>query len=197
MFTQSTSASLEKTQEYNEDELFFRLKQGDEQAFTEIYHLYWERLFFMAHKRLQSGEDAKEIVQDVFLTLWQKRDGLRIHSLPLYLGAMGRYAVYRHLAVAKRREAQLSSLHTRPESREITAFDLDNKQFLDILARLANDLPEKYRVVFVNHKLLDQPLEDVARQLGISPRTAEDYVTKVMRIMRKYRERLGGFFWFL
>ncbi|WP_315821567.1 hypothetical protein [Paraflavitalea speifideaquila] len=50
-----------------ETNLLSLLRAGDEQAFTQIYNLYWEKLFFIAHKRLHAVEDAKEIVQNVFL----------------------------------------------------------------------------------------------------------------------------------
>lgn len=175
---------------YSEEGLLRRLKAGEETAFTEIYNQYWQQLFFMAHKRLQSGEDAREIVQNVFLTLWSKRQQLEIQSLPMYLAAMTRYAIYRHLANEKRRADQVRQLELTTNPME-KVFDLDTKQFLEILTRLSNALPEKYRLVFIHHKMLDRPLEEVARELGVSPRTAEDYVTRVMAIMRKHRRRLA------
>ncbi len=173
----------------NDNELLSLLK-NDEEAFTEIYNRYWERLYFMAHKRLQSAADVKEIIQDVFLSLWQKRFTLQIESLPLYLAAMTRYAVYRHLAGEKRRKFHLQVVHRHEAERVGAAFDLDNKQFLEILTKLSNAMPEKYKLVFICHKLLDRPLEEVAQQLGVSPRTAERYVTEVMKIMRNHREKL-------
>jgi RNA polymerase sigma factor (sigma-70 family) len=170
---------------YNEAQLLARLSAGDEQAFTEIYHHYWQQLFFIAFKRLASSEDAREIVQNVFMNLWEKRQTLQIDSLPLYLAAMTRYSVYRYLANAGRRKrlAQHLSVAT-------SAYDeivhLENKQFLEILTELTNTLPEKYRLVFIHHKLLDRPLDEVANRLGVSLRTAEAYVAKVMNFMRTH-----------
>lgn len=174
-----------------EQEELSRLTKGDERAFTEIYNRYWERLFFMAYKRISSTEDAKEIIQNVFLTLWQKRGSLQIQNLSLYLAAMTRYAVYRHLSNEKRREDQLKNIRHSEVHKVADSFDLDNKQLLDILSSLSNELPEKYRLVFIHHKLLDRPLEEVAEQLGVSPRTAEGYVAKVMEIMRQHRRKLS------
>lgn len=173
----------------NEILLLAQLKDGDKAAFTDIYNRYWERLYFMAHKRLQSPPDAEEIVQQVFLMLWNKRASLAIQSLPVYLAAMVRYAVYRHLANMQRQREQSGTLMT-VAYKQSPAFDLDNKYLLDILGKLTNDLPEKYRIVFLQHKLLDRPLEEVARELGVSVRTAEGYVASVMQIMRQKREYL-------
>ncbi|WP_162303867.1 MULTISPECIES: RNA polymerase sigma factor [Chitinophagaceae] len=172
----------------NERYLLQGLKAGDEAAFAAIYRQYWQQLFFVALKRLQSADDAKEIVQEVFLTLWQKREGLEIHSLPLYLSAMTRYAVYRATANKQRAQA-LAAKVAAPK--EIAAIDLDNRQLLEILHRLSNELPEKHRLVFVHHKMLDRPLEEVAGMLGVSVRTAEGYSAKVMDFMRRRRKQLA------
>lgn len=177
---------------YNDNELWKLVQADDHAAFTAIYEHYWEKLFFTAHRRLQLTEEAQEIVQDVFFTLWQKRTDLHIQELPLYLGAMVRYAVYRKLA--KRGKVQsLEAIPVGYTPPAVAAFDMDNRQFLEILGKLANDLPEKHRIVFVQHKLLDQPLEEVAARLGVSVRTAEDYVTRAMKIMRKNRDQLLSF----
>ncbi len=180
-----------------ETNLLSLLRAGDEQAFTQIYNLYWEKLFFIAHKRLQSAEDAKEIVQNVFFTLWQKRAHLEIQHLSFYLAAMTRYAVYRHLGNEKRKAGLLSRF--RGQGQHADPFDIDNKQLLDLLVRFSEDLPENYRIVFLHHKLLDEPLESVAKQLGVSPRTAERYVGKVMSIIRHRLQKSGAplFFIFL
>jgi RNA polymerase sigma-70 factor (ECF subfamily) len=173
-----------------ETNLLLLLRAGDEHAFTQIYNLYWEKLFFIAHKRLQSVEDAKEIVQNVFFTLWQKRAHLEIQHLSFYLAAMTRYAVYRHLGNEKRKAGLLSRF--QDQGQQADTIDIDNKQLLDLLVQFSEDLPENYRIVFLHHKLLDEPLESVAKQLGVSPRTAERYVSKVLSIMRHRLQKLGS-----
>jgi RNA polymerase sigma-70 factor (ECF subfamily) len=176
---------------YTDQELIIELQANNEAAFTELYNRYWERLFFMAHKRLSSAEDAKEVLQNVFFTLWQKRNHLQIQNLSLYLAAMTRYAVYRYLANEKRRTGLIKDFNNSGSKRTADSFDIDNKQLLDMLTQLTNQLPEIYRVIFIYHKLLDQPLEQVAGELGLSSRTAERYVGKLMNIMRNYRNKLA------
>lgn len=172
-----------------EHELLRHLASGGEQAFTVIYNRYWKPMFFIAHKKLQSVEDAKEIVQGVFFTLWQKRENLLINDLSLYLAAMTRYAVYRHISKEKKRKDQLKKIEKN--IKPTAAFDVENKQLLELLNRFTNKLPEKYRIVFLHHKLLDKPIEEVADQLGVSPRTAEGYVSKVMALMRNHHKKVA------
>jgi RNA polymerase sigma factor (sigma-70 family) len=172
-----------------EHELLYHLASGEEQAFTVIYNRYWKPMFFIAHKKLQSVEDAKEIVQGVFFTLWQKRDTLVINDLSVYLAAMTRYAVYRHLAKEKKRKDQLKKIEK--DAKPVAVFDVENKQLLELLNRFTSKLPEKYRIIFLYHKLMDRPLEEVAGQLGVSPRTAEGYVSKVMALMRQHHKKVA------
>lgn len=176
---------------YSDPELLKLLRENDETAFTEIYRRYWQSLFFMAHKRLSSAEDAKEVIQNVFFNLWNKRHQLEIQTLSLYLAGMTRFAVYRHLSNEKRRVEQLRSYQINKADRAAPLSDFDNRQILEILMQFTEGLPEKYRIIFIHNKLLDKPLEEVAEQLGISPRTAEAYLTKVMQIMRSHRQKLA------
>ncbi len=57
---------MRKPADCNIQDLVTRLKQGDETAFTAIYNMFWKQLFYVAHKRLHSLEDSKEILQSVF-----------------------------------------------------------------------------------------------------------------------------------
>src|SRR5690606_24324803 len=67
-------------------ELFDLLKSSDEAAFKEIYERYFDVLYVHAYKRLNSSEEAQDIVQEIFMSLWEKRGRLVLsRSLPAYL----------------------------------------------------------------------------------------------------------------
>jgi RNA polymerase sigma-70 factor (family 1) len=167
----------------NDDELTLLLKQGDDSAFTEIYNRYWKKLYFIAYKLLKDTYIAEEIVQDVFLTLWKKKETLSINSLTQYLAAMTRYAVYHHLAKDKQNQEQENALGIL-NAAGISEIDIDNKILLEIILKLSNKLPEKCRLVFQYNKLQDKSLADVAEQLNISQKTAEGHLTKALRLIR-------------
>jgi RNA polymerase sigma-70 factor (ECF subfamily) len=172
--------------DHTDEQLAQLLSRSDEGAFREIYDRYWKWLLYLAHKRLRNTEDAREVVQNVFLNLWKKRDNISIQFLPQYLAAMTRYAVYRYLANEDRRAEVYSMAEMAAGQEKSECPDIENKYLLDILIRYAGDsLPEKYSLVFIQHKLQDKPLPEVAARLGVSPRTAERYVTQVMSLIRK------------
>lgn len=159
------------------------LKDGNEQAFTEIYNRYWDRLYFIAHRLLKDTDSAEEIVQEVFLILWKKRESLVIQSLIQYLAAMTRYAVYRHCAKEKQLKENENTLGAL-NAGDIAEIDVDNKILLEIILNLSNKLPEKCRLVFQYNKLQDMSLADVAEQLNMSQKTAEGHLTKALRVIR-------------
>lgn len=157
------------------------IRKDDRKAFTTIYDRYWDRLYASAFYHLKNTAAAEEIVQDVFVTIWQKRHELVIEDLFKYLSAMIRYAVYRYMA----KEHQRRELHqSAGASVVVPASSLEHKLMLEIVDKLSGELPEKCRIVFRATKLYDQSLNDVAKQLNISQKTAEAHLTKALRIIR-------------
>ncbi|MDF2431334.1 MAG: hypothetical protein JWP44_965 [Mucilaginibacter sp.] len=167
----------------NDNELTDLLKDGDDAAFTEIYNRYWRKLYFVAYKLLKDVDNAEEIVQEVFLAIWKKRKSIDIQSLTQYLGAMTRYAVYRHLAKEKQQKEKENAIGVL-KAADTAEIDIDNKILLEFIFNLSNKLPEKCRLVFQYNKLHDISLSDVAEQLNISQKTAEGHLTKALRSIR-------------
>ncbi|MDB5125530.1 MAG: polymerase subunit sigma-24 [Mucilaginibacter sp.] len=174
---------MSATHLFDDEKLTALLRNGDETAFTHIYNHYWDKLYYIAHKLLKDTDAAEEIVQEVFLTLWKKKETLTIQSINHYLGAMTRYAVYRHLSKEKQNKAKENYV-ALANSSAISEIDIDNKILFEIITKLSNKLPEKCRLVFQYNKLQDQSLADVAARLNISQKTAEAHLTKALRIIR-------------
>jgi len=178
----------------DDNELTLLLQQGNEPAFTEIYNRYWDKLYFIAHKLLKDTDAAEEIVQEVFLILWKKREALKIKSITQYLAAMTRYAVYRYLAKDKQNKEQENALGLS-NAGNVAEINIDNKILLEIILKLSDKLPEKCRLVFQYNKLQDRSLADVAELLNISQKTAEGHLTKALRIIRSnFGDAQGEFF---
>ena len=178
-----------------DDELTQLLRQGDNLAFTEIYNRYWDKLYCVAYKLLRDTDAAEEIVQDVFLMLWRKRETLNIQSLMQYLAAMTRYAVYRYMAKEKT-SRQHENIIGMIGAEAVSEMNIDNKILLEIVEELSNKLPEKCRLVFQYNKLQDQSLVEVAEQLNISQKTAEAHLTKALRMIRANLGNAMMFFFF-
>ena len=169
---------------YTDQELVALLRQDSSEAFSEVYERYWDKLYYISHRMLKSQDAAEEVVQDTFVLLWKKRLTLDIQSLPVYLAAMVRYEVYRYLA--KDKKLRENEATYQQQQSVFTSFDKDieHKLLLEIIAELANQLPEKCRLVFQYVKLQDRPIHEVAKELQISQKTAEAHLTKALKKIR-------------
>ena len=171
---------------YQEDRLLLSLKEGDDLAFTEIYHRYWQRLLAVAIHRLADMEEAKELVQDVFYHLWKRRDTLQLtHSLNTYLSAAVKYEVINRLARKQRQQQFRQYINsTWQETSPDTENQLQLNELQDQLATLVNALPEKCRIVFQLSRDKGYSQREIATQLGIAEKTVESHLSLAIRKLR-------------
>ena len=78
----------------DDKELIVLLQKNDRNAFTEIYNRYWKKLFSVAANKIKDLPEAEEIVQDIFVSIWNRRDNLTvIDTLSSYLAVSVKYRV--------------------------------------------------------------------------------------------------------
>ncbi len=88
------------------------LQNGDEKAFAELYTRYWDKLFFLAGKKLNDLYEAEHIVQDVFLDIWNRRASLNIlSSVDGYLVVAVKYRII-NVQAKRYKQAQREKLTT-------------------------------------------------------------------------------------
>lgn len=172
--------------ELSDLELLNRIANGEESAFTIMYNRYWQNVYLLAYKHLQSAESAEEVVQEVFMSIWKKRSSAaKVLHLKSYLAGITRFEVYRIWAGNKKAAIKSRSAAAISPTLFNQEHVIENKLLLECIEKLANRLPEKCRLVFIYNKLLDLPLPEVATILNISPKTAETHLTKALKFMRK------------
>jgi len=167
-------------------ELTDLLKSNDRGAFTEIYNRYWKRLFGIAANKIKDLDDAEEIVQDIFVSLWRRRDDLSgIISLGSYLAISVKYRVIKTLE--KRNNAQKYANYY-----EYVMSVADNSteewmQFEELksqLSQFVGELPEKCQLVYRMSRESGFPQKRIAEELGISEKTVEAHLGKALKILR-------------
>ena len=92
--TNNLKISMESSSELDNSNLINMLKLGDKLAFQQIYKRYWNRLFKLAISKVKGTDNAKEIVQDIFLDLWHRRQEVTIIDLERYLFSAVKYKVF-------------------------------------------------------------------------------------------------------
>ena len=170
----------------DEKELLTLLHQSDAAAFTTIYKLYWKRCFFSAAKKLHDLSEAEEVVQDIFLDLWKRREDLNVSTcLSSYLAASVKYKVINVLAKKNR---QSNYLHQRSGLSESCDLSTENNLRLEELQQLlikeTAKLPEKCRLVFQLSRDEGYSQKQIAKKLKISEKTVESHIGRALRSLR-------------
>lgn len=178
----------------DEKAVLHRLKESDEAAFAQIYNGYWKPLFYVAATRLKSLTDAEEVVQDVFLDIWNRRQELAITCLSSYLAVCVKYRVITLLAKKARNYQQQQTL-----ARQATIQDLSSESSIDFaslrreLEKQTARLPEKCQLVFRLSREGGYSHKEIATQLRISEKTVESHLTKALRQLRAGLNYIMGF----
>lgn len=173
---------------YNEQQLLNGLQQGDQACFDQLYSMYSERLFVNLLKLVKHPETAEEILQDIFIVVWEKRNTIDIHtSIRAYLFRIGENKVYDFFRKVRRDKVLYAHVKAAASEQythiEESLLFRENEQLLQ--AAVAS-LPPTRRQVFELCKLQGQTYEQVSNLLGISTSTVNDHIVKATRSIRQY-----------
>ncbi|HEY0770927.1 MAG TPA: RNA polymerase sigma-70 factor, partial [Sphingobacteriaceae bacterium] len=172
--------------EVSDNDLLELLKKDDVYAFKEIYKRYWKKVYGAAYKRLKSKELSEEIVQELFVTLWSKRQALQLRtSLSGYFhSSVSHYIIDRYrkeLVRQKYRDAFKASYVFSGNSTEET-YNL--KELSHTIEKEVLQLPDKCRSVYELSRKENKSNKEIALHLGISEKTVENHLTKALNRLR-------------
>ena len=172
--------------EYNEDELISLLKQGNKDAFNQIYERYYALLYAHAYRKLQDKDDVRNILQMLFVHLWNNREKLVIHSsLSAYLYTAVRNRILNFIRDTKTREKYMVSLQEFSEKGEnLVESKLQEKELIKIVEQEVAQLPTQMRIVFEMSRNLEMSHQEIANELNISPLTVRTHIRNALRILR-------------
>ncbi len=178
------SPALSKLQE---KELINRLQQHDRLAVKELFEKYHAGLCLTAYRILQDREEAKDVVQEVFVKLWKNRTGLQIHtSLQAYLKRAVVNTSLNWLEKEKKfSKAELEKADHLPSD----SHGVEQEQMAEELALLAErsiqNLPARTKAVFVLIRQEEMSYKEVAEALEISLKAVEKEMMKALRLLRE------------
>jgi RNA polymerase sigma-70 factor (ECF subfamily) len=160
------------------------LKADDEAALTIIYKRYWASLFSSAYNILKNKQACEDIIQELFIKLWDCRAEVQISvSLKAYLYASVRYGVYRQIKTGSVRSEIFDDLIERLHTP--TAYgSIEHKELLLQINRVIDTLPDKCREVYKLSREECLSHKQIAMQLNISTKTVENHLTKALRELR-------------
>ncbi len=171
---------------YSESELLALLKQHDERAFAEIYERYWEGLLRHANSMLKDEDEIKDVLQDVFITLWEKAYAMeRTASLSAYLHTLVRNRILNMLLRSKVKDKYLTSLgHFSERVAHGTDFAIREKEMAQRIEEELDRLPEKMREVFELSRKQRLSYLEIAEKLQISQNTVKKQISNAIRQLK-------------
>lgn len=169
-----------------------------EHAYRQLFRKHYAGLLFYA-ARLIGEDEAEDIVQDVFVELWKRKETIEVGEQiqaflyrAVYTRALN---VLKHRAVVDEYEAAAAEIHKkrmefyRPDNNEVIQ-RIEDMELRRKLNEAIRSLPDKCRTVFVLSYLHEMKNKDIAEALGISLRTVEAHMYKALRLLRERLEEL-------
>jgi len=173
-------------------ELLRLVSEGDQQSFEVLYRRHWGRVFETARRMLRSEHLAEEAVQEVFLRIWRKREGLQtIDSFDSYLFISVRNHVLNALRSSHDTMVLLDSqCEGMPEDGMDTERRLQQKDLLSLIDKAVNGLPRQQRIAFRLAHQSGLGVNDIGMAMGISRNSVRTHLARALQSLRgQFRRR--------
>jgi RNA polymerase sigma-70 factor (ECF subfamily) len=175
-------------EESSDEQLLHQMASGNRQAFTEIYTRYWADLFITATKVLRGKPEAADIVQDVFLSFWKRRNELNLNgSLAAYLHTSVRYKCIHYIEknilrrdyLVRLAEAAISAFSPTAE------IDLHLKEMRQRINETIAKMPPKMQEAYKLSRQECLTHKEISDSMGISVETVKKHIQHALQLIKK------------
>lgn len=174
----------------NERELLLRIAEGDEKAFRVFFDAYKNRFYAVVLKMTGSDATAEELVQEVFLRIWQSRQLLvGVDNTDAYFFTAVYRLVFRHYKKVAQERKLLATLADADESDHNTDESILAAESKRLIDEAVSRLPVQQQKVFKLTRQEGLSREQVAEHLHISPNTVRNHLADATRFIREYLNR--------
>ncbi len=181
-----------KTYFLSEDEWIYALKEGDLSAFNELFDRYAKRLYHFSMGYLKSAADAEEIVQEVFMKIWDNRIELSTRkSFDSYLFTIARNGILNTIRKSKSEQVYLSYVKINPEKYVLLDEELNFNELEKAYHEAIEQLPPKRKEIYLLSKERSLSNAEIATKMNISVKTVENQMTSALSKIRKDLRSLG------
>lgn len=166
--------------------LLSQIRLGDTAAFDLLFDRYWEKLYRVAFARLHNIDDAKDLVQELLINFWNRRERIEIKTtLESYLFGSLKLSIISYFRSLKSYDLRLDDVLERINILEESVTDLeDYLQLEHILDKAVNLMPETLRKIYTL-RCDNVPVKEIALQLGLADQTVKNYISELLRRLRQ------------
>ena len=167
------------------------LKKASHNSFQKIFELYSNPLFQFSLSYLKSKEAAEDVVQEVFIKIWNQRENIKTDtSFKSYLFTIALNIIRKNFNKLSRvNELKHNVLIDFTEQKFNFDDNTDYQSLLNELDVLISQMPDKRRQVFIKKKIEEKSLKEIAEELSISTKTVEYHITEAMKFLKQEFEK--------
>lgn len=169
-----------------QDVLFSRLRNGDELAYEEIYRSYSKLLLQAAYQKTKDKIVAEDLVQNIFISIWEKRESLMVKDARHYLLGCLKYSVINYIRAQVVENKYIAfSQYTHTEEQEVYS-KIELNDLSGILEKGISSLPEKTQEIFRLSRFEHQSIKKISVGLKISEKAVEYHITRSLKFIKNY-----------
>ena len=166
----------------NEDMLLEKVKAGDEHAFETVFKNYYPHMVLLAQRYLLDRDLSENVVQSVFVKMWENRATTEIRSLKGFLVVAVRNKCTNEL---KHRQVVRAYKKANEDADEGVWLTYNENVYLQQINKVIDNLPEQRRKIFKMSRLDGLKYREIAEKLKISPKTVEAQMGKALKYLRE------------
>jgi RNA polymerase sigma-70 factor (ECF subfamily) len=184
--------------EFSDEKLFELFKQGDTHAYKIIYDRFTPVLYTHGYKFLRDHDEVKDVIQDLFMSIWNKRNEIQLSSsLSAYLYSAAKNRILDRIAyndVRSRYEASLQGFID--QGHWATDQKVRENELQLLIEQEIKALPAKMREVFELSRRDHLSYKQIAEQLDISDKTVKKHVSTAIKVLRVKLRSIHILFYF-
>jgi RNA polymerase sigma-70 factor (family 1) len=173
-----------------DSELWEAISLDNSKAFDLLFERYWSTIYGTAFSYLKDEYASSQIVQDIFLNLWQKRKTYSIGCFKNYLRSAARYHVYKQLKARKSNALvyveDYDSVSSMPQSQNAGDENVRHEELQQAVEYSMRQLPKRCQQIFSLSRTDHLTNDEISKRLGISKRTVENQLTTALHSLRSY-----------
>jgi RNA polymerase sigma-70 factor (ECF subfamily) len=174
-----------------DDKLLELLKTSDPGALREIYRRHWRPCYLHAIRKVRAAEVAEELVQNLFVSLWERRGDLHVSDLGSYLYTAMKYQIVSYIRASIAREKYLRGASQQAAHDAGTGLGANDAETPLLLHELSEaieaaivQLPEKSRQVFRLSRFEHRSNREISQSMDISEKAVEYHITQSLKLLR-------------
>ena len=155
--------------------------------FEEIYNLHWEKVYAICYYHLKDSDLAKDLVQDIFLSLLERNNKIQINiSIEAYLVGAAKLKVIEHMRNHASRQKKLEELSINHRNdNNLTEEAINSKELREKLNKAIEYLPDQCKKIVILSRFEGKKNREISEKLHISERVVEYNISKALQVFRK------------